>query len=140
MPSDSNDLFDLNTAALAGYGDVRDAVATFNGASTIAGGLFDTAPLSLSMVGGEVDWTVNFGNGDGPPQTGTPFESNVTPIAGHSSLNTGTGNGSLVGNLLTIPISVNAPITLGGVPVDVIFTGQIVARAVPSHRHWSSPP
>lgn len=133
-PSDPTQWLNPDTAGIIGYADISAALASLTGSSVIAGGIFSPDGLTVSTTGGALDYNLNQGNGDGPPQTSSPFINGTTGIGGNSGAIAGATNGSLVTagplSTLTVPILVDVPVNTGLFVVDAIFTGQIVATAV----------
>jgi hypothetical protein len=133
-PTDPTQIFNLDTAAIAGYAAIDSALASLNGTSALSGTSFDTTGLTVSTDAGNLDYNLNVGNGDGPPQTGTAFQNGTTGIGGNSGNIAGAGNGSIVTvggiSTLTVPVFVDVVVNTGLLVVDAIFTGQIVATAV----------
>lgn len=134
VPNDPGDPLNLDTGAILGYADIASALASLVGSSALAGGVFDTTGLTVNTDAGNLDYNLNNGNGDGPPQTSTPFIFGTTGIGGNSGAIAGAGNGSVVvaGGIstITIPVLVDVLVDTGLIVVDAIFQGQIVATAV----------
>ncbi|HEY4309429.1 MAG TPA: PEP-CTERM sorting domain-containing protein [Pirellulales bacterium] len=138
-PTDPTQIYNLNTAAIAGYAAIDSALASLNGMSVLTGGTFDTTGLTVSTDAGNLDYNLNAGNGDfNPPdqnfQTGTAFQNGTTGIGGNSGNIAGAANGTIVTaggiSTLTIPVFVDVVVNTGLLVVDAIFSGQIVATAV----------
>ena len=133
VPNDPGDPLNPDTAAIIGYADIASALASLLGSSALVGTSFDTTGLTVSTDAGNLDYNLNNGNGDGPPQTSTPFITGTTGIGGNSGAIAGAGNGSLItvgpGSTITIPVLVDVLVDTGLIVVDAIFQGQIVAHA-----------
>lgn len=86
-------------------------------------GSFNSAGTSLGTVTGDADYNL-----DGlAPAFGT------SSLAGQSGPNsTGVGTVTVAGPLttITIPIFVDVPLVVNNIPLDAIFTGQIVATNI----------
>ena len=133
VPSDPGDPLNLDTGTILGYADIAAAFASLLGSSTLVGNAFSPNGLTVSTDAGNLDYNLNNGNGDGPPQTSTPFINGTTGIGGNSGPISGASPGSYIvaGNLatITIPIAVDVLVDTGLIVVDAIFNGQIVATA-----------
>lgn len=131
-PSDPSQWLNLDTAGIVGYADISAALASLAGTVAISGGVFSPNGLTVSTDAGALDYNLNQGNGDGPPQTSSPFINGTTGIGGNSGVVAGAPNGSVIGNTLIIPIFVDVPVNTGLFIVDAVFSGTIVATtAVP---------
>jgi hypothetical protein len=94
-----------------------------SGAIPLVGNAFDSTGLSFALVSGNADYNLSTFLG---PEIGT------ASIVGGGALDTLSG-GTLteVGTLLTLtlPLLVNEDLTIAGIPVTAVLTGQIVATA-----------
>jgi hypothetical protein len=136
VPSDPGDPLNLDTAAIAGYAAIHSALASLTGSAALSGGSFPASGLTIATDAGNLDYNINTGNGDGPPQTSTAFQNGTTGIGGNSGPNSLAGNGSVVTaggfQTITVPVNVDVLVDTGTLVVDAIFVGQIVAKvAVP---------
>ncbi|HEY4310318.1 MAG TPA: PEP-CTERM sorting domain-containing protein [Pirellulales bacterium] len=136
-PNNPGDLYNLNTASAAGYAAIDSALASLQGTAFLNGNSLDASGLTMSLDAGNWAYNVNFGNSDyNPPaqnfQTGSALQDGTAGLAGYSNTNMPTMNGSFSNDLsVTIPINVTMQVNTGLVPLDVIFTGQIVAVNLP---------
>jgi hypothetical protein len=135
VPTNTNILLDptFPNAAVAGWGDISNGIVDLTGIAPIAGGVFPASTLLSSIFQGNLEYNFNAINANypTPPAFGLPFTSGSTSLAGGSGLNSLAGNGSLVGNTLTIPVGTIGQIAGNGLLVDLVLTGKIVARAAP---------
>ena len=133
VPSDPSDPLDLDTAAIAGYAAIDHALASLLGTAALSGGSFPASGLTISTDAGHLDYNLNTGNGDGPPQTSSSFQNGTTNIGGNSGPNSLAGNGSVVTaggfQTITVPVNVDVTVNTGLIVVDAVFVGQIVAKA-----------
>lgn len=118
--------YGLNVS-LAGVGGgvvaARDYVSdTTSGAIPLVGNTFDATQTTLNLVVGNTDYNLTlFGN---------PFAGTIgTNFPGANMLSGGTITSAGGLYTLTLPVLVTGPVTVGGVTVTDVYSGQIVATA-----------
>jgi hypothetical protein len=106
---------------------LRDLQLGIDGSAPLTGNNFALGGLSLGIDQATLAYYVS---------SSVLNQGGSTTVSNESAPFTGTGSGSLVGDVLTIPVSISLPITEGEAPDIVItstltFNGTIVARLIP---------
>jgi len=127
----------LATGYLAISGALSDVTDFAAGGTPLAGGMFDATQQNILVTAGNGAYWINAPSLGGvqngttvlaPPalsaQNGVDSQGNVFPQNG-SVMTVGPVS------TITLPLFADQVVTLSGLPIDVIFTGQIVATSVP---------